>query len=89
MSTPTLQKALLLQEKLGDLVLSSGFPVPSPGPDEVLVKVHSVALNPIDWKIQKYGVVVNTFPAVLGVDIAGEIMKLGHSVEGLGVGDRV
>ena len=69
--------------------MSSGFPVPSPGPDEVLVKVHSVALNPADWKIQKYGVIVNTFPAVLGVDIAGEVVKLGDGVEGLRVGDRV
>ncbi|KAJ3507252.1 hypothetical protein NMY22_g16988 [Coprinellus aureogranulatus] len=89
MSIPTEQKALLLQEKFGDFVVTSSFPVPEPASGEVLVKVHATALNPVDWKIQKYGFAVEYFPAVLGIDIAGEVAKLGEGVSGLAVGDRV
>ena len=49
-------------------------------------------MNPVDWKIQKHGWFVNEYPAVLGTDIAGEVVELGEGVSesGLvGVGDRV
>jgi hypothetical protein len=28
------------------------LPIPEPGPDEILVRNHAVATNPVDWKIQ-------------------------------------
>lgn len=89
MSVPTEQKALVLQEQFGDFVVNSHFPIPSPGNGEVLVKVYATALNPVEWKIRKYGWNVDEYPAVLGVDIAGEVVKLGEAVTTLAVGDRV
>lgn len=84
----SVHKALLLEKKFGDLVLGD-IETPKPGPGEILVKVHAAALNPVDWKIKKYGFFVEKFPAVLGTDIAGEVSKLGEGVIDFAVGDRV
>ena len=65
-------------------------PVPAPG--EVLVRVHAVSVNPIDWKLRS-GAARDRFPlnlpAILGRDVAGTVAKLGEGVEGFKVGDRV
>lgn len=82
------QKALVLRSRHGRLVVVA-LPVPTPGKDEVLVKVHASALNPIDWNIQKKGLSFDYFPAVLGCDIAGEVTKVGSQVTSCKVGDRV
>ncbi|KAF6763271.1 chaperonin 10-like protein [Ephemerocybe angulata] len=90
--SPTTQKALILQKKFGDFVVTSSFPVPKPKKDEVLVKIHAAALNPVDWKVQKtetYGSFVATYPSVLGEDVAGEVVELGEGVSNLAIGDRV
>lgn len=66
-------------------------PTPKPGPGEVLVKNVAVALNPVDAIIQHLGLWVDFFgyPALTGVDGAGEIAAIGEGVEGLKKGDRV
>jgi NADPH:quinone reductase-like Zn-dependent oxidoreductase len=68
------------------------FDDPIPGPGEVLVRVHAVSLNPIDWKMRSGAAKERfpvSFPAILGRDIAGIVSKLGEGVEGFEVGDRV
>ncbi|PFH48317.1 hypothetical protein AMATHDRAFT_150193 [Amanita thiersii Skay4041] len=85
---PSQQKALFLDSKFGKFVLGT-TDVPKPGPGEILVKIKAAALNPIDWKIQKYGIFVEKFPAILGTDMAGEVEQLGEGVTGFAVGDRV
>lgn len=85
---PSSQKALLLDTKFGKLVVDT-ISVPKPGPKDILVKVHAAALNPVDWKIQKYGVFVQTFPAILGTDISGEVEEIGEDVSDFKKGDRV
>lgn len=82
------QKALILNKKQGDFVIST-IPVPKPGKDEVLVKIVSSALNPVDWKIQKYGWWIEEYPSIFGTDIAGEVVELGEGVSKFAVGDRV
>lgn len=62
--------------------------VPKPGPDEVVIKNHAVAINPVDWKIQG-GYAVEHFPVILGGDVAGEVHEIGSSVTRFKVGDRV
>ena len=81
-------KALLLEKKFGGYAVGD-IPTPKPGPGELLVKVHAAALNPVDWKIQKYGIFIETFPAILGSDVAGEVVELGTGVSSFKVGDRV
>jgi len=93
MSTHTstkLQKALLVETPLAPFTLHD-IPKYVPGPGEVLIKVHAVGLNPADWKMQKEGAFndIMTFPAVLGVDIAGEVDEIGEGVTHFQRGDRV
>ncbi|WP_144766273.1 zinc-binding alcohol dehydrogenase family protein [Curtobacterium sp. 9128] len=66
--------------------------VPSPAADEVVVRVGAVAVNPVDWIIQGTGSVTYrwlTTPAVLGSDVAGEVVAVGTEVTRFAVGDRV
>jgi NADPH:quinone reductase-like Zn-dependent oxidoreductase len=63
-------------------------PVPTPGPDEVLVRVRAAGVNPGDWRLRdgSYG---TKGPAVLGREVAGTITALGPGVTGFAVGDEV
>ncbi|KAG1827674.1 chaperonin 10-like protein [Suillus variegatus] len=82
------QKALILPEKRGDFEVGSRE-IPSPGAGQLLVKVQSAALNPIDYKIKDTGAVVTHYPAILGMDIAGVVEGLGEGVHNFRKGDRV
>lgn len=63
--------------------------MPQPGPHQVIVKNHAVAINPLDWKQQDSGSYVGEFPNVIGTDIAGEIYAVGSEVKNFKIGDRV
>ncbi|KAJ9134324.1 Zinc-binding alcohol dehydrogenase domain-containing protein cipB [Pleurostoma richardsiae] len=63
--------------------------VPSPGPDDVLIRNHAIALNPVDWKRQSWGFMISSYPVVLGADIAGTVVEVGSSVSSFKPGDRV
>jgi NADPH:quinone reductase-like Zn-dependent oxidoreductase len=54
-----------------------------------LLQVKAAALNPVDWKIQKYGAYVNDYPAILGTDVSGVIIATGEGVTKFNVGDKV
>lgn len=60
-----------------------------PGPGEILVENHAVAVNPVDWMMQ-YGAYPTGFlPNVLGNDIAGEVVDVGEGVSDFSKGQRV
>ncbi|KAL0059593.1 hypothetical protein AAF712_013644 [Marasmius tenuissimus] len=82
------QKALFITEKQGSFAVDTRD-IQAPGAGEILVEVKAAALNPVDWKIQKYGIFLQKYPAVVGTDIAGDVVKLGKGVQGFNVGDRV
>ena len=66
--------------------------MPAPAADEVVVRVRAVAVNPLDWVVQGTGRMTYrwlTHPAVLGTDVAGEVVAVGSAVTRLAVGDRV
>lgn len=87
-NAPQQQKALFLESQFGDFVVRDTS-VPKPGLKQLLIKVKATALNPLDWKMQKYGKYVSEYPAVLGLDIAGEVAALGEGVTKFQVGDKV
>jgi NADPH:quinone reductase-like Zn-dependent oxidoreductase len=86
-------KAIVVHEYGGPEVLRfEEYPDPVPGPDEVLVQVAATSVNPIDYK-RRAGLTKDfypmTFPGLMGVDIAGTVVKIGAGVEGFSVGDEV
>ena len=62
------------------------FPVPSPGPNEVLIQNVAVASNPKDWKVPKW---IENYSGVEGNDVAGYIVKVGEGVTEYKGGERV
>ncbi|KAH7904144.1 chaperonin 10-like protein [Hygrophoropsis aurantiaca] len=82
------QSALWLTEKQGSFALGPKE-IPTPGPGEILVKIHSAGLNPIDWKIAAFGFLVEDYPAVLGNEAAGTVEAVGEGVANVVEGDKV
>jgi NADPH:quinone reductase-like Zn-dependent oxidoreductase len=65
---------------------------PTPGPNEVLIKVQAASVNPFDWKARA-GYVKEffplTFPATLGSDVSGTVEELGPGAARFKRGDEV
>lgn len=67
-------------------------PVTAPAADQILIRNHAVAVNPLEWIIQVAGRVAYTwlkYPFVLGADVAGEVVEVGSAVTRFRAGDRV
>lgn len=67
------------------------LPIPDPKTNEVLVKVQACALNPIDSKIVNWHALVPNMGIdfVVGLDVVGQITKIGSGVSQYKVGDQV
>jgi NADPH:quinone reductase-like Zn-dependent oxidoreductase len=86
-------KAVVVHEYGGPEVLKfEDYPDPILGLGEVLIKVAAASVNPIDYK-RRAGLTKDfyplTFPGLIGIDVAGTVMKLGPEVTDFSVGDRV
>jgi NADPH:quinone reductase-like Zn-dependent oxidoreductase len=86
-------KAVVVRQYGGPEVLKfEEYPDPVPGPGEVLVRVAATSVNPIDYK-RRAGLTKDfypmKFPGLIGVDMAGTVVKIGSGVEGFSVGDQV
>ncbi len=67
-------------------------PYTGPGADQIVVRNHAVAVNPLEWIIQVAGNLMYrwlAYPTVLGSDVAGEVVEIGAAVTRFRVGDRV
>ncbi len=70
--------------RVGDL------PRPEPGPGQVLVRVGTSALNPIDLYVRSGLVAMPmSFPYVIGADLAGTVEAVGAGASRFRPGDRV
>ena len=69
-------------DRLGiDAITLADVPEPVAEPGHVLVKVHAAGLNPVDYKLAEGGEPDWTYPHILGLDVAGEIVAIGEGVE--------
>jgi NADPH:quinone reductase-like Zn-dependent oxidoreductase len=86
-------KAIVVHQYGGPEVLKfEDYPDPVPSPGEVLVRVAATSVNPIDYK-RRAGLMKDfyplQFPGLIGVDMAGTVVKIGPGVEGFSAGDQV
>ncbi|MDR6371402.1 NADPH:quinone reductase-like Zn-dependent oxidoreductase [Chryseobacterium bernardetii] len=88
-------KAVILNEAggVGNLQFAE-IDKPVIGNDEVLVKVVSVSINPVDVKSRAYEGVLHWIfeenrPVILGWDISGEVVETGKDVTDFKTGDEV
>ena len=75
-----------------DNLALSDVPDPKVGPAEVLVRVRSASVNPVDWKVAAGGLdpLMNiTFPAIPGWDVAGVVEQVGLDTPEFQPGDEV
>jgi NADPH:quinone reductase-like Zn-dependent oxidoreductase len=86
-------KAALIDRYGGNEVVEvRDVPQPEPGPDDVLIRVHAAAINPVDWKIRSGMMKIftgRTFPKILGSECAGEVVATGSRVQRFAKGDQV
>jgi NADPH:quinone reductase-like Zn-dependent oxidoreductase len=85
-----MMKALVLDRPGSPTTLRMAeVPKPVPGPGQVLVRVHAVGLNPVDYKLGESGYPSWQYPFILGLDVAGTVEELGAGVTQWRQGDAV
>lgn len=75
-----------------DVLALTDQPEPKVGPHEVLVRVRSASVNPVDWKVMGGyldGLMNVHFPVIPGWDVAGVIEQVGLDVPDFSAGDEV
>jgi NADPH:quinone reductase-like Zn-dependent oxidoreductase len=75
-----------------DVLSLTEQPRPKVGPGEVLVRVRSASVNPVDWKLMSGGldaVMDVRFPVVPGWDVAGVVEAVGFDTPEFAPGDEV
>lgn len=65
------------------------IPEPTPGPRDLLVKVHAISVNPIDTKMRMRQSAEAPDWRILGWDAVGEVVAVGSACKKFRVGDRV
>jgi NADPH:quinone reductase-like Zn-dependent oxidoreductase len=86
-------KAIVVHEYGAPEVLKfEDYPDPVAGPGEVLVRVAAASVNPVDCK-RRAGLTKDfypmTFPSLIGIDMAGTVVKIGPGVVTFTAGNRV
>ncbi|NDJ35635.1 MAG: NADP-dependent oxidoreductase [Chloroflexi bacterium] len=75
-----------------DVLEVADIPRPTPGPGQVLVKIHAAGVNYYDIKIREgwlQGFFPLKLPHTIGNDFAGEVVELGDGASKFEVGDKV
>jgi NADPH:quinone reductase-like Zn-dependent oxidoreductase len=73
-------------------VPATGAPKPTISDDQILVEVHSAALNPADYKTAELWLLAKTImpsPKVPGMDFCGRVAATGNKIDSFHVGEMV
>src|SRR4051794_3612967 len=86
-------RAVTLDSPDSQPALREDLPEPTPGDNEILVRVHASSVNPVDNSIAagllaQMGVEYD-YPVILGRDYAGVVETAGSAVSGYRGGDQV
>lgn len=63
--------------------------IPNPNSNEVLIKIDSIGLNPVDYKLIESPSASFDYPHIFGLDAAGTVVSVGKDVTEFTVGERV
>lgn len=72
-----------------DALVELELPTPQPGPQDLLVRVQAIAVNPVDTKLRRNRAPADGQADVLGWDAVGTVEQVGAEVTGFAPGDRV
>lgn len=81
-------RALVVEQFGGPLVLKD-IPIPQPGLDDALIRVHACAVDQFDLTIRDGKFPGAQAPIILGHEIAGTVAQAGANVTSVKPGDRV
>jgi NADPH:quinone reductase-like Zn-dependent oxidoreductase len=86
-------KAIRIHSFGGPEVLElDDVPIPQPGDDELLMRIHAASVNPVDYKIRR-GTVPwvsrEMLPMTLGRDLSGTVESAGAGVDAFSDGDAL
>lgn len=86
-------KAIVIRKYGGpDVLKLEDYPDPVAGAGEVLLRVAATSVNPFEYKVRSGAmkdIFPLQFPAILGTDVSGTVLKVGSGAEGVSVGDKV
>ncbi len=88
MAVPETMRAMVF-EKQGQALLLEEVPLPRPGPDQILIRVHACGVCRTDLHIVDGELTEPKLPLIPGHEIVGRVVETGEKVEGFRVGDRV
>ncbi|WP_421271244.1 zinc-binding alcohol dehydrogenase family protein [Aeromonas taiwanensis] len=69
--------------------IEAELPDPTPGPQDLLVRLSATSVNPVDTKVRAPKEKVESNPRVLGWDAVGDVVAVGSEVTLFKAGDRV
>src|SRR6056297_1228777 len=87
-----MKAAIINQFGVPDVFKVKAIEKPKIKNDQLLIKVKTVSINPIDWKQRKGNhkfILGSPFPIVLGYDICGEVVETGSEIKQFKKGDNV
>ncbi len=88
MEIPTTMRAMVLEAAHRPLRLRE-VPVPQPGPEQVLLKVHACGVCHTDLHIVDGELTEPKLPLILGHQIVGSVVQMGECVESSRLGERI
>jgi propanol-preferring alcohol dehydrogenase len=88
MPTPETMRAMVLEAPGSSLVYRE-LPVPRPGPDQVLIKVHACGVCRTDLHVVDGELPDPKLPIVPGHEIVGSVVEIGAKVKSIKTGDRI
>lgn len=90
MTSRTRRAAYIDQRGPAESIRIGELPVPELGPDDVLVAVTAVSVNPVDTYVRsgRYDTPI-PLPFIVGRDLVGTVAEIGSAVRGLAVGEPV
>jgi propanol-preferring alcohol dehydrogenase len=81
-------RAMVLERQGGPLALKQ-LPVPTPQPEQVLIRVHTCGVCRTDLHVVDGELQNPKLPLILGHEIVGTVIEIGSAVKKFKVGDRI